>query len=348
LDEKLASALIGLAGVVVGLVGRDFVMAPILVRWKRTQEIQDKKEAQEITRHELVRVYADPLLMSIRHLKQRLDEIAKAGQARYLLANAPNTEYVAYKRISTIYRLPALLGWIRAFRREHSYLDPHQQVDPDPTELCINEIMSALADGQHVEEQRLGELMHLWRVSDSILTSETIRRHMASEIDGIRQELLEEQLVLDVSDLSPDRRKVLAERCAESLRSLAQVDLPQQLIDATVDQALAVMGIKEAYIYRDWQSAIGDMMNSQVAAGPRRFEVIGFGEFEDRYLRSKNMEEGQFDRRWFARLQTLFHDLDMSKTGIFDARREQIKRLNQGLLELEAHLAQKRAELTQI
>ena len=48
---------------------------------------------------------------------------------------------------------------------------------------------------------------------------------------------------------------------------LAHIDVPEQLIDATAEQLLAVMGIKEAYIYRDWQSAIGDMMISQVPQG---------------------------------------------------------------------------------
>ena len=116
---------------------------------------------------------------------------------------------------------------------------------------------------------------------------------------------------------------------------LAHIDVPEQLIDATAEQLLAVMGIKEAYIYRDWQSAIGDMMISQVPTGVRGLSVIGFGDFEHRYLRSKNSGSEQFDQRWFDRLETLFHDLDMSKIGIFDARREQIKRLQQGLLALE-------------
>lgn len=345
MDEKLVSGLIGFAGIVVGLIGRDFVMAPLLARWKRAEEVQDKKAEEESERHELVRIYSDPLLIAVRDLKTRLQEITTAGQARYLLVHAPKNEFVVYKRISTFYRLAALLGWIRAFRRERGYLDPHQQLNPDPTEACISKISSALADGQHIEEQRLAELMHLWRIPDSALKSKQIRAQIASEIDGIRQAIMDQEEILDVSDLTDAQKRALGSRCAEALSTLGNVEVSDRLIEATLEQMLAVMGIKEAYIYRDWQSAIGDMMISQVSNGPRRFEVTGFGDFENRYLQSKGKEAEQFDQRWFDRLETLFHDLDMSKVGMFDARREQINRLYRELLALEAHLEQKRAEL---
>ncbi|MGC1586005.1 MAG: hypothetical protein WA791_09905, partial [Rhodomicrobium sp.] len=99
--------------------------------------------------------------------------------------------------------------------------------------------------------------------------------------------------------------------------------------------------IKEAYIYRDWQAAIGDLMITGVTAGPRRFDVIGYGVFETRYLDSQSIEPGVGDRRWFDRLESLFHDLDMSKTGLFDARRQQVENPRQACSELEKQLTEK-------
>ena len=80
----------------------------------------------------------------------------------------------------------------------------------------------------------------------------------------------------------------------------------------------------------------------EIAGGVRRFEVLGFGDFEDKYIRSRNLTSDDYQRRWFDRIEIIFHDLDMKKTGIFDARRDQLKSLRKGLLDLEGHLASKR------
>src|SRR5690606_149979 len=92
------------------------------------QSIEDRDEKQRLERKsdgDIFRLYADPLAEATRALFYRLKEIVEVnGRAIYLSPEAPQTEYNKYKFTSTLYRLAAVLGWIRAFRRDRSYLDP--------------------------------------------------------------------------------------------------------------------------------------------------------------------------------------------------------------------------------
>jgi hypothetical protein len=110
-----------------------------------------------------VRTYADPLYEAARSLSFRLDEIVQVRNPGYLLSSTPATAFIDYKRLSTSYRLAALLGWIRAFRRERSYLDAQGHAEGEETQVAISRIEAALADGQHVEDARLRDLLALRR-----------------------------------------------------------------------------------------------------------------------------------------------------------------------------------------
>jgi hypothetical protein len=100
--------------------------------------------------------------------------------------------------------------------------------------------------------------------------------------------------------------------------------------------AIAYLGIREAYIFRDWQAAIGDLMLQGLTGASRRFDVIGFGDFESRYRAAAAGDAN--DKLWFDRLIALFHGLDISVEGMFDARREQIKTLYRAVNELKTEL----------
>ena len=341
MDEKLIGALIGLAGIGVGLVVRDVVMALVLTNKKRAQEIDDRAESRAHLHRELVRHYADPLLQAVRSLRSRLDEVINGSQASYLLGTSPKNHFVEYKRISTLYRFAAVLGWIRAFRSERSYLDPEQIVDQADT--LLDNIASALADGQHVEELRPDELANLWRIPNDRLGDKKFRASLGSELDGILQTFIDDRSILSAADLKLPKKQEVVRRCADAIRAACLVEIPSTLVDATVSQASTILGIREAYLYRDWQSAIGDMMIVELSGGTRRYEVLGFAAFEEKVHQRRNLSSNNYERRWFDRIEMLFHDLDMKMSGIFDARRIQIKSLHEGLLELEAHLASKRA-----
>ncbi len=126
MSPQVVATLLALVGVIVGLVAPDIVMAIYLVRQKRAHELADRKESEGKQHHDLVRLYSDPLKDAATSLRHRLKEIVEQKQAPYLLADAPGIPFLDYKRISTLYRIAAVLGWIRAIRRERSYLDPQQ------------------------------------------------------------------------------------------------------------------------------------------------------------------------------------------------------------------------------
>lgn len=334
LSPPVVASLLTLAGVIVGLVARDIVMAIYLARKKRADELADRKEEAGKVHQDLVRLYSDPLKDAVTSLKYRLQEIVEKKQGRYLLADAPNIPFLEYKRISTVYRIAAVLGWIRAIRRERSYLDP-QQASASVEMQAIGEFEAALADGTHVELQRMDELSALWRINS---IDPQLKNHVASLIDGERAAHLATKGALTPRDLSDADQLDLAERCAEILRRQAGVEIPSDLVAATAKQTAITFGIKEAYIYRDWQAAIGDLMLQDDKNGARHFSVLGFGTFEDIILKGRKNKQSSA-ARWFDRLERLIHDLDMTQEGMFDARRDQLRKLYQCCIKLEAGLA---------
>ena len=118
------------------------------------------------------------------------------------------------------------------------------------------------------------------------------------------------------------------------------MEIPAELVTATVKQAAVIFGIKEAYIYRDWQAAIGDLMLMQDRGGNRHFSVHGFGSFEDMILEAQRDNQSN-TARWFNRLERLIHDLDMAHEGMFDARREQLRNLYKCCIKLETALQER-------
>lgn len=336
MQSQIVPAVIALVGVLAGVLVRDVVMTLVAVRRKRTDELADRGRDETKARIDLIRRYSLPVRAAAESLRIRLDEFIEK-RPYYFSSSTPVSEFVAYKRLSTLYRVAALLGWIRAFQRERILLDPEDQAGVS----SLEKIASALADGQHVESHRLSELCALWNVAP-----ETDRdgERLAAEIDAILRASLVQERCLTAAQLEPPQRLALAETCARSLRARLRADIPGELVSATVDQAVVLFGIREAYLYRDWQAAIGDLMIRDVSGSARRFDVIGFGQFESRYLTAYSGEASE-DRRWFERLERLFLDLDMGKTGVFDARREQVGRLKEACKQLVEELDGKAAIL---
>ncbi|WPZ34524.1 hypothetical protein T8K17_25285 [Thalassobaculum sp. OXR-137] len=341
MEPQVVGAFISLGSVIIGLVIRDIVMALHLSKQKRETDAQEKADEHARQRHDLVKLYADPLRESVISLRNRLSEITNTAQGRYLRADAPPSPFTEYKRISTIYRLAVVLGWVQAFRRERSYLDPATTASADEAGKVIGGIEVALADGQHVEQQRLEELASLWKVAPHLLSDSACTASLATEIDAARREFLREKDRLSPSDLEPADQFGLALRCANLIGNITKSDIPEGLVRATTEEATVYLGIKEAYIYRDWQCAIGDMMISTSGIGGRRFDVMGYRDFEERYLAAAAQDGDTPDKRWFGRLDAIFHDLDMQKSGIFDARREQVRKLYSSCNGLQEYLDRK-------
>ena len=274
MDPKVVGALIGLGGTIAALVIRDVGLRLYLFYEARRYHVSDQQVEQRRLRHDTVRQYADPLAQASRSLMYRVNEIVNKGPATYLLPTAPQNHYVVYKRITTLYRLAAALGWIRAFRTERSYLDPAEASEAGPVGEAIDLCEQALADGQDVEMCRLRELMGLWHVATDGVTQETLRS-LATEIDNLRHKALIEAGVSIASELGANDRTELCEECASIMRERLRSDIPDALIAAETKRAIVFLAIREACLYRDWQSAIGDAMLHTVSDAPRRFDRYG-------------------------------------------------------------------------
>lgn len=94
------------------------------------------------------------------------------------------------------------------------------------------------------------------------------------------------------------------------------------LIDATREEAVAALTTREAWIYRDWQAAIGDWMLIKDADGVRRFDVRSYRSFV-----AAEMEPDADDKEWLTRLQEVTDDLDVQSDPLQDARIEQLRQV---------------------
>ena len=141
--DRFIPALIGVVMALVVVLLRD-----LFVRYVFEQR-SEKKTAIEVFRR-----YADPLSSSATSLLWRLNEILnQPGRGTFLRKDVASTKFVSYKRLSTIYRFAALLGWIRAFRRELSFLRSKDDSGLGQIKESLRSLERALADGSHIEKK---------------------------------------------------------------------------------------------------------------------------------------------------------------------------------------------------
>lgn len=333
----------------MGVLLRDVVMQLYIFRKRRESELDDqfrkrKDELETKYRNELiraqdvVRLYSDPLLQSCRSLNFRLKEVLEQkGRATFLLPQTPQSDFVVYKRISTLYRLAALLGWIRAYRKERSYLDPTEASGASEIEEAVDSLQKALADGPHVENQRLKELLRIWAPGNLILEDSKMRE-LAVAIDNALRSILTKEKKSHALELGETAKEQLCSE-AKIIAEGLNVDIPAELVNGERSRAVVFFGIKEAYIYRDWQQAIGDLLLVDVAGAPRRFDVIGYDRFETAFLSS--LENDTPHRRWIRRLDAVFAGLEPDKEDVFDARRNQLRSVLEASVRLQQVLEEK-------
>lgn len=89
----------------------------------------------------------------------------------------------------------------------------------------------------------------------------------------------------------------------------------EDLIKEKLQTAINEISRNYCWIYRDWQTAIGELMIKEVINANRRFDVIGFGEFQ--IIHGKN--------EFIDKVDILFSSLDVSIDDRFDARVKQLK-----------------------
>jgi hypothetical protein len=86
---------------------------------------------------------------------------------------------------------------------------------------------------------------------------------------------------------------------------LQRPKIGERLLEETQVRTIEYISVRENWIYRDWQTAIADLMLRSAEQGPRRYEVVGFGEFE------RMCKEGDpATRLWLSRLNGMLDELD--------------------------------------
>lgn len=322
LPVQIQAALIGAVVTFTGILVRDFVF----------KLLQEKREKRKSTIG-IYRKYADPLTSAATSLLWRFHEIFYVkGRADYL--REAKSKYEQYKRISTFYRLASILGWIRAFRRELSTLQAYKIGQLEAVENAITAFESALADGPHVEIKRLEGLSELWGLK--LPADDGIRATLAITLDNAILKKLDSTHVEQIEKFSEKEQVELCEESAMILCDYLKVkSLSFDVLKETQARAIQQIAIKQAWLFRDWQAGIGDLMIREAQHGERGFEVIGFRDFESMVLNGDDEE-----KRWLERITNMFDTLDVSVVDMYDARIQQLRNTMFAIAQIIRSLAQ--------
>jgi hypothetical protein len=304
LTGAIVGGLAGAVGTLVSGVLRDFI-----AKWW-----VDSKECNK-SADEIYRRYAEPLAAAATSLMWRLEEMfGQDGRSTFLISKEPRTQFEDYKLRSTYYRLAVLLGWLRALRRELSFLRLAGKHRIEIIEEAIENLEKSLADGHHVELQRLNGLVKIWQLP-SVL-DEKLSLRIAVDLENCVKKALQNAPVSSALDLPFESQYALCEESAKLICQAAGYQLiPADSLTEHLERAVKQIAIGEAWLYRDWQTSVGDFVLRESTAGGRHFDVIGFGEFETILL---SPTDPQF--RVLSRIGALFFGVNLKAQDSLDAR----------------------------
>jgi len=269
-----------------------------------------KKDEQKKERERL-RLYVEPLVVSASKLFWRLDEVFNAeGRGVYLRSDVPDSEYNRYKKVSTLYRLASLLGWKRAFRRELMLVNIDLVSDFDKVEKALVDLEKSLADGSSVELQRLSNIEEVWRVDLKDKISNQRRAEVAVRIEQLLDSLDTLEIFSGKTEIesSSNLLQTVPDALARLFKSFLNIEIPSATVDATRAQITNALCIREAWVYREWQEAIGDLMIENISHSGRRFDIIGYQKF------SEICGQGSTgDRLFLDKLKRLVVDIDIRR-----------------------------------
>jgi hypothetical protein len=284
-------------------------------------------------RRDLYRKYADPLTSAAESLYWRLHEVFEDGRSGYLAPGGGRTRFEHYKASSTRYRLASLLGWMTALQRELTLCNAEPDKSVAAMRNALSDLEYAMAEGGHIERYRAAKLAELWGLE---LTKVDVA---GRAIDPIIDRCRHENRADSVARLDQDQQMGLLREVASVLcRHSSPTVVSPELIEATRDEAIAALTTREAWIYRDWQSAIGDWMLIQNSDGARRFDVRGYRSFVAREIQP----EGD-DTEWLSRLHEVTDDLDVQSDPLHDARIEQLRHVYSAVATLILRFSRRRA-----
>lgn len=308
LDVTLQAAIIASIVALLGMFFKEVVIKFFFV-------IRDKgKHAEDVFRK-----YAEPIAKSAESLFWRLNEVFNfPGRAHFLKKDDIKTTFEEYKFISTIYRLSALLGWLRALRSEQSFIRHRKKSVHKKIVTAIADFEEALADGPHVENECYKRLSELWNIP---IQNEPLRTELSVGNGALIKKRLHEHQVSLAKDLDDGSKLKLCTDCAIFLTSKSNTNaIAPEVISETVNQASWKMSIRESWLYRDWQAGIGDLMLKDTDNESRKYSVIGYKDFEAKYF-----SDDEEIKKWIDRVARIFKDLDVTIDDQQDFRVIQIK-----------------------
>ena len=309
LDQRLQAGFLAGSFTIIGILLKDWFLA-----WRR-----ERRSAHQST-VSVYRRYADPLTSAATSLLWRLDEILNKGRNSYLQPTDEPTPYERYKQVSTLYRLANLIGWLRAYRRELTFLPEIEPGKLNAIQKAIENFESALADGSHVELRRLDSLLRLWLPEGPELAEEQ-KAEAAIALDISLKQFLHQTEVHLATDLSSEAQYQLCQEIAELLAAKLNINpISEAILNETKARAIQSLSVRESWLYRDVQAGIGDLMIRDFSSTTRRFEVIGYRDFEALVYQGSHEE-----KRWIQRLENTIDNLNVSGADHFDARVELLK-----------------------
>jgi len=263
----------------------------LLTGWLRdflSKSWSDKRESKK-SAAEVFRRYADPLVKSTSSLYWRLDEMtSRNGRSSFLVAKEPRSTFDEYKLKSTYYRLATVLGWLSILRRELSFFRTYDQRRIGDIDIAISNFEKSLADGHEVEMRRLHGLQQLWNIPriDDADKEEAV----AIAVDDINLLRLHEKSQISVQSLDNASQIALCSEISNIITcKFNKAKIQAGILKETHERSIAQIDIKEAWLYRDWQTAIGDMMIRKADSDIRIFEIVGYGEFEEMLLNPSSL-----------------------------------------------------------
>lgn len=303
--------------VALGFIFKDFLIPNIINK-------RNKKRESKI----LLKRYTEQIITVSISILRRLDEIYK-HRAHYLATNRPTSDFYKYKYKSSVYRLCALLGGIRAYRLDESIILLSKK-NKENISKAINDLAGALADGQQIEMFGAQKICSIFNIDINELEDGVLEK-LSIELDHLCQDFPLKHNVNSISELEDWQQK---EFIKEITLKLNELKINTNDIPNNHDEIITVFLIKTGLLFRDWQQAIGDIIiDTKSKKDTGVYKVIGFAVFERIWDSQKHPH-----KVWYNRVEIMFKDLDISAMNDVDSRVEQLKRVYGSIYALIATL----------
>ena len=314
------AALVG--GLISGILG-PLLKDVFIQRW-------NERRSDQKLRGQIEQNYFAPLSASAEKLIWRMSEILISQRSHFLMLKTNPKDFSQYKRLSTLYRIAALLGWIRAINLELSALPRGGFGITSPVFKALSKVQSAMADGHGVEERRIRSFCKACDINISALAGDQLSS-LAASFEVAMYAIAGDELRDNHHHLL--NSTVLHQEfiCRSLLQFLADkglvCSLNEEQFRSVLESLVGCLGYREALIYREWQDAIGDaVIVKDEYSTARKYRIISFEEFE------RLLVSGTFN--WVKPLRKFIEDVDFESLDLMDERPKHLHDLTKGVAEV--------------